>query len=426
LSTEAQLAGCPQAGSAANAGGVPDHVPSDLVRRPTQFDESNTLADPFSISEGVFEDLPPVFYWPKVRPGITQGFWVVTHYDDVREVLQNTDLYSNQGAVNFPSLVGETFRMIPLAIDPPEHSIYRILLNPWFSPKSVTELEPRIYATVNGLIDSFADQGGCDVAYDFARVYPVRVFLDLMGMPQEQLDEFLTWEYAILHSTEQEIDHARWGVAQAIAYLRSFIAEVREHPAENLTSKIVHGSVEGRPLTDDEIIGTVFFLWIGGLDTVAATSALIFRRLALQPLLQQRLRENPDLIPDAIEEFLRVQPITNSSRIAKSDHQIRGVTIRAGDRVMGLNLSGNFDPQEFECPRELKFDRASNRHFTFGGGPHRCLGSHLARREIRIAISEFLRRVPPFALKSEEAIPVYPSVMATTTVPVVWDAAQVA
>ena len=419
MSTGVQSAGCPYAGNQ-EVIGAPAHVPDTLVRMPSYLDEANTLPDPFNISERVFEDLPPVFYWPKVRPGITDGFWAVTHYEDIREVLQNTDLYSNKGAVNFPSLIGESFRMIPLGIDPPEHGMYRVLLNPWFSPKAVTQLEPRIWATINELIDSFIEKGGCDAAYDFGRIYPVRVFLNLMGMPFEKMDEFLEWEYAILHSNAQEIDRARWGVAGAIAYLREFIAHVRDNPANNLTSHIVHGVIDGRPLTDDEIIGTVFFLWIGGLDTVAATTALIFRRLAMQPQLQQRLRENPDLIPEAIEEFLRVQPITNSSRIAKKDHEIRGVKIRAGERVMGLNLSGNFDPAEFECPRELKFDRKSNRHFTFGGGPHRCLGSHLARREMRIAITEFLRRVPPFTLNSDKDIPVYPSIIATTTVPIAW------
>jgi cytochrome P450 len=126
------------------------------------------------------------------------------------------------------------------------------------------------------------------------------------------------------------------------------------------------------------------------------------------------------LIPDAIEEFLRVQPIVNSSRIAKTDHVIHGVTVRAGERVMGLNLTGNFDPQEFECPRDIRFDRGANRHFTFGGGAHRCLGSHLARKEMGVALSEFLRRVPPFRLADEGQRPAYPSIIAVNQVPIVW------
>jgi cytochrome P450 len=415
-----RLNSCPFAASDAKLAAVPSHVARELVRDPTAFDQPNTLTDPFSISEGAIDQLPPIFYWSKVRPGITDGFWVVTHYEDIREVYQNTDLYSNKGAVNFPSLVGESFRMIPLAIDPPEHGKYRIMLNPWFSPKAVNLLESDIRAVINELIDGFIDAGECDASFDFARIYPVRVFLDIMGFPLEMMDEFLEWEYSILHS-ENDPDKMKRGVASAIAYLRGFIETMKATPNEKLASNIVHGSVDRRPLTDDEIIGTIFFLWIGGLDTVAATTSLFLRRLALNPEMQETLRDDPLLIPDAIEEFLRVQPIVNSSRIAKRDHVIHGVTVRAGERVMGLNLTGNFDPAEFECAREVKFDRGSNRHFTFGGGPHRCLGSHLARKEMGVALTEFLRRVPPFHLKNGEQHPAYPNIIAVNNVPITWD-----
>lgn len=398
---------------------VPPHVPKDLVRDLGLFDEPNTLLDPFAITEGALEALPPIFYWAKSRPGITEGFWCVTRYEDTREVFQNSDLYSNQGAVNFPSLVGETFRMIPLSIDPPEHGQYRLMLNPWFSPNAINRLTADIQKVVNELIDGFVDNGKCDAAFDFARIYPVRIFLGIMGFPFEMMDQFLQWEYAILHS-EKNPERMKWGVAGAIAYLRSYIKEVKARPNDKLASTIVHGQVAGRPITDDEIIGTLFFLWIGGLDTVAATTALFLRRLAIDAEMQETLRGDPSLIPNAIEEFLRVQPIVNSSRIAKANHVIHGVTVRAGDRVMGLNLTSNFDPDEFEQPREVRFDRTVNRHFTFGGGAHRCLGSHLARKEMAIALGEFLRRVPAFRMQEDGLRPTFPSLIATTNVPIEW------
>src|SRR5262249_24071032 len=154
-----------------------------------------------------------------------------------------------------------------------------------------------------------------------------------------------------------------------------------------------------RPLTDDEIIGIMFFLWTGGLDTVAATNALMFRRLALDPALQQHLRENPDLLPDAIEEFLRMNPTVNSARVAKVDHELHGVHIKKGDWVNCFVAAGNYDPAEYEDPRAFNADRSANRHMTFVAGPHRCLGSNLARRELCISLGEFLRRIPPFRLK---------------------------
>jgi cytochrome P450 len=407
--------------SQARPANVPAHVPLNLVREIDFHKRPNTLDDPFSLTERMYQDYPPVFWSTETIPGLYDGLWVVTHYDDIREVYQNDRLYSTEGVANFQSLIGETFPMIPLAIDPPDHGKYRVLLNPWFSPKSITELEPKITATINELIDSFIDKGEADLAFDYGRLYPVRVFMDLMGFPREKLEDFLQWEYALLHSNGDPKRMA-WGIGSAIAFLRGFIEETKRNPTNNLTSHIVHGKVEGRPLTEDEIIGTVTFLWVGGLDTVAATTALMFRRLALDPKMQQTLRENPALIPDAIEEFLRVQPLVNSNRLVREDHVIRGVEIKKGDRIQAYNSVGNFDPAEFENPREVRFDRTSNRHFTLAGGPHRCLGSHLARRELRIALAEILRRLPPFALKPGADRIAVPGLIAVPRLPVVWPA----
>jgi cytochrome P450 len=209
-------------------------------------------------------------------------------------------------------------------------------------------------------------------------------------------------------------------VKGALGFLREFIEQVRREPRSELGSAIVHGQIDGRPLTEEEIIGTMFFLWVGGLDTVAATTSLMFRRLALQPELQQQLRDRPELIPEAIEEFMRVQPLVNSARLIKEDHEIRGVKVRKGDWIQCYNAAGNFDPEEFDNPREVRLDRTPNRHFTLAGGPHRCLGSHLARRELRIALGEFLRRVPPFRLKPGADLTVFPGLIAAPHVPVVW------
>lgn len=398
---------------------VPEHVPLSLVRELDYLDP-NTLMDPFSTTANIYDELPPIFFSPHYNPAVYKGTWVVTRYEDIREVYQNSDIYSTEGVAAFQTLVGETFRMIPLAVDPPEHGKYRLLLNPWFSPKAVGELEPKIRKTINDLIDGFIDKGECDLAYDFGRIYPVRVFLELMGFPFERFEDFLAWEYAILHSG-RDPEKMRWGVAGALAYLRGFIEQVRDAPNDKLGSAIVHGRIEGRPLTEDEIIGAMFFLWVGGLDTVAATTSLMFRRLALEPRLQQELRNHPELTEDAIEEFLRIQPLVNSNRLVKKDHEILGQKIKKGDRVMCYNAAGNFDPLEFNNPREVRLDRSPNRHFTLAGGPHRCLGSHLARRELRIGLGEFLRRVPSFRLKPGTDMTVTPGLAAAPRLPIVWE-----
>jgi cytochrome P450 len=407
------------ASAAGASAALPPHVPPSLAFDIARYFAPTTEADPFHASAKIHEELPPLFY--SAARGLAQGSdgWFVTHYEDIREVYQNDRYYSTHDLVNFQRLVGETFLMLPLSIDPPEHGKYRILLNPWFSPRAIKDLEGKITATVNELIDGFEGKGGCDAAYDFGRIYPVRVFMDLMGFPREMMEEFLRWEYAILHSHD-EPQKVIWGIGSAISYLRSFIDEMRRKPAENLTSHIVHGQVEGRPLTEDEIIGLVSFLWIGGLDTVAASTAFMFRKLALDPELQARLRANPDTHMEAVEEFLRLHPVVNSLRHVKEDHEIHGVQIKKGDVVTCLNIAGNYDAAEFENPRAFRVDRPSNRHFTLAGGPHRCLGSHLARREIRIALSEFLRRIPPFRLKPGADATIHPGLVATPHVPVVW------
>jgi cytochrome P450 len=421
------FSGAPEtAAPVANTAAIPAHVPPDLVRDYEDVLGPNTLDDPFALTEQVRTSFPPIFFaTPKYTGAMGgTGSWVCTRYEDIREVLQNTDRYSSEGIFPFQALVGESWRAVPISFDPPEHDKYRLMLNPWFSPKAITQLESQIHGIINDLIDGFAAKGECDAAYGFSRIYPVKVFMALMGFPAERFEDFLSWGLAMLHEMNN-LERVKWGASSALAYLRSFIEEVKsEPPNETLTSRIVHGQVEGRPLTDDEIIGTVFFLWVGGLDTVAAASTFMFRWLALNPKLQAELRAKLDdaaYMTEAVEEFLRMHPTVNSARVAKVDHELGGVQVKAGDRMSCLIAVGNFDLAEFEEPRCFHADRATNRHLTFIAGPHRCLGSHLARRELRIALQEFLRRIPPFRMEPGADRTVVPGLIAMKHLPLVWD-----
>jgi cytochrome P450 len=399
---------------------IPAHVPPELVMEPYELDYMNTFVEPFALTEIAMSELPPLFYSPAPRPGASGPHWVVTRYEDIRFVYDHPQLYSTKDTASFNRLVGETYPMIPLGTDGLEHVKYRAFLNPQFSPRAIAQMEDRIRVAIDELIDGFKDKGACDAAYDFGRIYPVTVFLNLMGFPQEKLDEFLSWEYALLHS-RGDLEKMQWGMGSAIKWLRGFIQETRDkEPDDTLGSFIVHGKIDGKPLTEDEIMGMMTFLWIGGLDTVAASTALMIRRLALYPELQQQLRENPDLINAAVEEFLRMGPIVNSSRLVIQDHEIRGQQIKVGDWVVCRNDFGNFDPAQFDNPRKFRLDRKTNRHFTLSGGPHLCLGMHLARRELRIALGEFLSRIPQFRLASEVPPETSPGLISAPNVPVVW------
>ena len=380
----------------------------------------NTLFDPYSPSEEVIRGCPPLFRAPSMNSRLAGGIWVATRFEPIREIFQNAQRYSSSAIYPYFRAMGIELTAIPIQLDPPEHTRFRKFLEPWFSPKAIVELEPAIRAQVDRLIDTFDGKGHCDAAYDFGRIYPVRVFMQLMGFPEECFEDFLGWSHP-MHFEFENFERMSWGVSSALDYMRAFIAEQRERPNGGVASKIVHGEIDGRKLTDDEVLGTVFFLWDGGMDTVAATSSLMFRRLALDPQLQQQLRDNPGKHANAIEEFARMNPTVNTVRMANEDHILEGCEIKAGDLLMCLVSAGNFDPGKYDNPREFRLDRSQNHHMTFVAGPHRCLGINLARFEMRIALGEFLRRIPPFRMQEGYECMATPGLLGAPNVPVVWE-----
>jgi cytochrome P450 len=231
----------------------------------------NDLADPYEPCEWLNGPEIPHLLFNPVIPGAApgsaisgggRGSWVVTHYDDINRVYTDNDYFSNKGAAEFQALIGETFRSIPLAIDPPEHGKYRRFLMPHFSPARLERMEAQMRELAVGMINEFKDKGEVDVAWDFGRVFPVRIFMGLMGFPAPMFEQFLDWEWDILHSgSRDKMAAALRGVLQ---FLRSFIAEKAINPDDHLVSAIVHGQIEGKPLTEDEKIGMVWFLegWI--------------------------------------------------------------------------------------------------------------------------------------------------------------------
>jgi cytochrome P450 len=407
---------------------APPHVPQDRIVDLgwAMGSTPNDLVDPYEPCEWLAgAEIPRLLFNPAPPQGGSllggsNGSWIVTHYEDIDRVYTDNEHFSNKGTAEFQALIGETFRSIPLAIDPPEHSKYRLFLMPHFSPARLNRMEGQIRELVSEMIDAFAHTGEVDIAWDFGRIYPVRIFMRLMGFPAPMFEQFLDWEWDILHSNSfEKMTAALRGV---LDFLRSFIAEKEREPDDHLVSAIVHGKIEGRPVTDEEKIGMIWFLWLGGLDTVAATISQMFRRMALQPDIQDRIRADPTLIPTAVEEFLRTQPILSSGRRATRDFEWHGVALKAGDNVQCLNPGGNFDPTRFEDPRTFDPARKANRHFTFIAGVHLCLGAPLARRELRILLDEWFKRIPEFRVKPGADTTVFPGLLSIRNLPLVWDA----
>jgi cytochrome P450 len=342
------------------------------------------------------------------------GSVTVSTYDDVLWALKHPEVFSSKNVVN----IGNDVPLIPLSVDPPEHAKYRRLLDPQFSPKRMKDLEPEARALVNEIIDTFADGDQFDFHEDFATPLPSTIFLALMGLPQSDLPDFLRWRDDTIrpqddeHSTAEE---KRIAAGQAIEnYFERAIEEKRNRPDDRLLSTLVHGEIEGRPLTHAELLGTTHLLLLGGLDTVTATLDCMIVYLAAHPERRRALVEDGALVAGAVEELLRHQtPVMMVPRIIAQDYEMGGVQLQAGDSATVLVGAANCDVTAFEGASEVRFDREVNRHLAFGAGPHRCLGSHLARLELTVALEEFHKRIPEYELAPETMIAFSPGIRQT-------------
>jgi cytochrome P450 len=241
--------------------------------------------------------------------------------------------------------------------------------------------------------------------------------VDLMGLPADDLDRFLAWEKLIIHDMS-----ARASTMKEVSeYLGGLIAERRVNPTDDLITFAVKSTIAGKPLTDAQVLGICVLLFMAGLDTVTSALGFQLRYLAEHPHDQQRLRDDPSLIPAAVEEFLRAYAVVNTTRYAARDVELAGVLIRKGDNVTCSTILASRDPREFDRPDEVILDRSPNLHNAFSYGPHRCIGSHLARRELVIGLEEWLKVVPPFRLKDSGPLHAHGGgVFGLEALPLVW------
>src|SRR6516225_3227295 len=301
--------------------------------------------------------------------------------------------------------LGNIRPMIPLQIDPPEHAKYRRIMDPLFTPREMARREPGVSELVNEMIDRFADRGECDFHAEFAVPLPCTVFLQLLGLPPEDLDKFLAWKDGVIRpeGVVGPAEHAKAAAPAAKGIYKYFERAIDDHianPRDDVLSALIAAKVEGEPLSRDELLDICFLFLIAGLDTVTDSLDCFFVYLARHPEQRQLLVEQPDILPSAIEEMLRWEtPVPGVARVAMEDVEVGGCPISKGDRVSPLLGAANTDPAEFPDPDVVDFQRNPNRHRAFGGGPHRCLGSHLARMELRVALREFHRRIPDYQIK---------------------------
>jgi len=401
-------------------GAVPAHVPRELVRSFQYETLPGSDVDSVQAAADAVRGGPDIVWGQGIRRG--EGAWVMTRHELIREVYQDAELFSSRHNADFAQLIGEDWLLLPLEADPPNHAAWRILLNPIFAPARMRALEDDIEALARKLVDDILAKGESEFMSDFGEVFPVQIFLKLFGLPLEHTSQFLEWENLLLHS--RTIEGRQQGARAIVAYLRKVIAERRTDPVDDLLSYVATTEIEGRKLTPDEALGVAFLLYSAGLDTVANMLGFMFKHLAEHPQDQQKLRDNPALIPDALEELMRAYPIVVSGREVTRDVEFHGVKMKKGDVVSLATMLAGRDEREFPNPDVVDFDREKVSHITFAAGPHRCVGSHLARRELRIAVEEWLKRVPPFRIKpGERAVTHGVGVFGVERLPLVWDRA---
>jgi len=394
---------------------IPSHVSPELVRSAGLIVSPEFLAGPHDYMAAMHQKFPPVFY--NVSPQMNA--WMLTKHEDCLFVLRHADIFMNRDATPFPRDPDDYFFFIPQEIDPPQHRKYRNIVDPLFCPAGVKQLEGLIRQRANTLIDGFIDKGECQFTTAFGRPLPVSVFLDIMGLPQDMRDTFVSWADTMIHSQ----DPAEVGVAfgKAIEYLKGAIAEKKANPDNGVISLIANARIDGRPLSDKEVFGFVCFLWIGGLDTVYATLNNIWLWLAQNPERVQEIIDRPDDIDAIVEELLRRYSVTFSARVVAKDVELRGVQMKKGDRVMTCLPAANFDPEVFPDPLKVDFDRPRKTILAFTVGVHSCMGGHLARLELKVALQEWLRRIPKFSVKPDATIAYKPGgVVGPAAVPLVW------
>jgi cytochrome P450 len=394
---------------------IPPHVPKELVRSAGITTGPEFLAAPHEFMARMHGEYPPIFY--DVSP--YGNAWQAIKHEDALFVLRHADIFSNEGATPFPRDPDDYFYFIPIEIDPPHHRKYRNIVDPVVSPQAVLKLEARMRQLANDLIDQFIDKGECEFAEDFSRPLPVSIFLDLMGLPQDMRDTFVSWAVDLLHSNDRQIMAAT--MEKISAYLKQAIADKKANPDEGLVSRIAHSAPDGKPLSDKEIFGFVVFLFIAGLDTVFATMNNIWLYLANNPEKVREIIDEPENINAQVEELLRVYSVTFSGRVLARDYELRGVQMKAGERITCILPACNYDPDVFPNPTEVDFHRPRKTILAFTVGVHSCMGAHLARLEVKIALQEWLKRIPDFRVKEGTAIEYRPGgVVGPEHLPLVW------
>jgi len=328
--------------------------------------------------------------------------WLPTTYADITALAKDVEHFSSSNTSVIDSVEEDespilTYGLPPITSDPPLHTWTRRLLLPWFSHTRVATYEPMTRALCGSLIDAHLEHGRADAASEYAQQIPVRVIGAILGIPEELADTFTGWVRDVLEFADdpQRVERGMFGIGY---YLWDRINERRDHDGADLLTYLLHADVEGVPVDDMVILGMAILTMIAGIDTTWSAIGSSLWHLATHDGDRERLVADPDLMDTAVEELLRAYAPVTMARAVTEDVEFNGCPMRQGDKLLLSFPAANRDPSVFDRADEVLLDRQENRHVAFGSGIHRCAGSNLARMELRVALEEWLRRVPVFHL----------------------------
>jgi cytochrome P450 len=359
---------------------------------------------------------------PLVDMGEEAGMVIVGGDAEVRHVLHHPEVFSS----GFDAVtIGQVRPLIPLQIDPPHHRNYRKLLDPIFAPRQIALLEDQTRDLVRGLIGALVHEGGCNFHTAVAEPLPTTVFLRLLGLPVSRAQEFLRLKDGIIRppvSTQGErVEHTAEVGRQIYAVLQEAIDERMQRRSDDFLSMFLDAEVDGHRLTNDDVLNIGYLFFLAGLDTVTASLDCMLSYLAQHADHRMRLVDDPSLIQHAIEEMLRWEsPVQGVVRVTTEDSEIGGCPVPKGRVVTVMLGSANTDERTWDDGDTVDFDRPENRHIAFGGGAHRCLGSHLARMELRVALEEWHRAIPEYRVKDGVELRYSSGLRAVENLELVW------
>lgn len=375
---------------------LPEHVPPHLVETFDLWDDE-MQTDMF----GALERLQTravakggLVYNPYLK------IWWAGGLDLVREIYQTPDLFSSRslaGGIAEPGTADLSavlpFRLIPVVLDPPDHEHFKRLLTPLFSTNVIEASRPFFEKTVIDTIETFAGSGQTDVVATLTERVPALAFTRMFGLPAERGPEYADWNHTLFRGEEP---HRSEAAGKIIGALSELVERCRREPGDDLMSAVVNATVMGQPVDPMDALGIGFLLWMASLDTTTAHLSFQFWHMATHPADQQRVRENPALIPGAVEECLRLYGTVNNGRILTRDIEFHGVKMLAGEKIGWASSAIGRDGLVFDDPNSFDPERSGNRHLAFGAGVHRCIGLHLARKMLTLTMEEMHRRLPPY------------------------------